>query len=656
MLGPDLMRCSMMRRIALIVLLLLTLQCTDSKTHDERNPSTDPERDAEVRDAEAPDAREPLREDAAAVPDVDASGQQTERDAAAEPLADAGSQLPPPDSGPSETALDSGTNPTVVDASTPEPNLNDDTRLYASDALLELAFTLAPADWDLIRGQGRSLNEVFSYCLDPAFDYTVVMASAVVADRPVAQLGLRKKGFIGSLSVVKPSLHIDVAEYVKGQLVFGTKTLVLNNSKQDPSFTHTCMAYAVFSAAGVAAPRCSFAHVVVNGADLGIYLNVEAVKKPFLARHFGDDSGNLYEGSGTTDFRADMLVNFEKKTNEDQPLSEQINRLTEVLARADDDILAEIETLVDMDQFMRFWASEVLIAHWDGYSGDLNNFYLYVHPTSGKLIFIPWGTDAAFEHVHPYLRKEPRPQSVYAWSRLPRRLYAIEQSRERFRSTLRTLLAEQWNETALLAEVDRIAALLGARADASEIEAQRTFIRNRRAELQRELDGTAPAWTIAERPTLACQPERNSVVTGTFRTTWGNLSAFAPAADNLVDVVLDGTRQTFSGVYASAGLDGEGTPTLQVGAPLPDGRLVAARFMLREVPTAPGEVALHSFETYGAVVRGKNESEYALDGFIGDGKIVFEQASAASGAPLVGRFEGKLITLEPALAAQYGKP
>jgi hypothetical protein len=651
-------RCALLRRIALMASLLLAIHCSDRKTYTDRKPSADPLRDAGAAPAETADATDSQPSaGATALATLDASVKPAERDAATAPVADAATPPAPSDSGAVAPAPDAATSITTdVDAGPTVPSPNDDARLYATDTLLELAFTLSDQDWDLIRGQGRTLNEIFSYCLDPAFDYSVVPASASIGDQHFAQLGLRKKGFLGSLSAVKPSLHVDVNQYVSDQVLFGAKTLVLNNSRQDASFTHTCMAYQVFSAAGIAAPRCSYAHVTVNAMDLGIYLNVEAIKKPFLKRSFGDDSGNLYEGSGTTDFRSDMLMNFEKKTNTTQPLSDQITQLTDVLARADANMLTDIETLVDMDEFMRFWATEVLVGHWDGYSGDLNNFYVYVHPVSKKLVFIPWGTDTAFEHGHAYLRKEPRPLSVLAWARLPDRLYAVEQSRERFRSTLRTLLNEHWNEAALLAEVDRIALLLGNRASASELDAQRTFIRNRRAELQQELDATAPAWTIAERPTLMCQPERNSVVTGSFRTTWGDLAQYAPSADNLVDVVLDGTRQTFSGVYASAGLDGSGTPTLQVGAPLPDGRLVAARFFLREVPTAPGEVALHGFETYGAIVRGKDENNYAMDGFIGDGKIVFEQASPASGAALSGHFEAKLITLEPALAKEYGKP
>lgn len=646
-----------MRRYGLLLAVAFVVSGCSDERDSAKNPNRGP-RDA-AADTSA-DAAEPATErDAATTPPPmrDASppavrdaGEAQAPDAAmpVEPSREDASQVP------AAADDDAGTEPSPDAATTA---VEDDSRLYARDAVLDVALTLSAADWDRIRGEGRSLNEVFSYCIDPDFEYTTVPASARIADRDIAQLGLRKKGFLGSLSVRRPSLRIDVDEYVKGQLLFGSKTLVLNNSLQDPSLTHTCMAYAVFAAAGVPAARCAFAHVRVNDADLGTYVHVEAIKKPFLARVFGDDSGLLYEGNGMTDFRPELLANFEKKTREDEPVAAQITELTELLAQPDDALLlSRLDALLDVDAFLRFWAAEVLIAHWDGYTGDLNNFYVYVHPKSNKLVFIPSGTDAAFERTHAYLRKQQRPQSVYAWSRLPNRLYAIESMRERFRATLRELLATHWDEAALLAEVDRIAALLGPNADAQELAAQRTFLRNRRAELQAELDGPAPAWGPGERPQLVCQPERNSDVSGSFSTTWGDLSAYAPSANNVLDVVLDGTRQHYAGVFASAGLDGSGQPTLQVGAPLPDGRLVAARFMLAEVPSGPGEVALHGFETYGAAVRGTSESSYAVDGFISSGKLIFDRAAAASGAPISGRFEGRLITLEPALAAQYGKP
>ncbi|HKP64782.1 MAG TPA: CotH kinase family protein [Polyangiales bacterium] len=641
----------MMRFAWLLAALVLLADCADEAPHAAKQPSRQPQ-DAGHSSADAAETTaEPDAASTGVQPADAAPASAAKADAAA--TRDAGIAMPARDAAPAPAAegdMDAGSDTTA-------PRV-DDARLFERDTLLEVELTLDAADWQRIRGEGRTLNEVFSYCIDPTFEYTTVHASARIADLEIAQLGLRKKGFLGSLSARRPSLRIDVDEYVKGQLLFGSKVVVLNNSLQDASYTHTCLAYQVFAAAGVPAPRCAFAHVRVNGADLGSYVHVEAVKKPFLARAFGDDSGFLYEGNGMTDFRPELLANFEKKTREDEPLAAPIGELTQLLAQPDDaQLLARLDALVDTDAFLRFWATEALVGHWDGYSGDLNNFYVYVHPRTNKLVFIPSGTDAAFERSHAYLRKQSRPQSVYAWARLANRLYAIPSVRERYLAALRELLANSWNETALLAEIDRIAALLGPNADAQALARQRTFVRNRRAELQAELDGpAAPEWTLGERPQLICQPNRNSAVSGAFTTTWGDLSAYAPNANNVLDVVLDGTRQHFAGVFASAGLDGDGRPTVQVGSPLSDGRLVAARFFLSEVPSGPAEVALQGFETYGAVVRGKNENDYALDGFIGSGKLVFERAAPASGSELSGHFEGQLVTLEPALAANYGKP
>ena len=39
-----------------------------------------------------------------------------------------------------------------------------------------------------------------------------------------------------------------------------------------------------------------------------------------------------------------------------------------------------IQERIDIQAFSQFWVTEVLIAHWDGYSGDLNNFYCMCAP------------------------------------------------------------------------------------------------------------------------------------------------------------------------------------------------------------------------------------------------------------------------------------
>ena len=67
-------------------------------------------------------------------------------------------------------------------------------------------------------------------------------------------------------------------EYVMGQKIAGLKQLTLNNNHQDETLISQCLGYSLFRAAGVPAPRCAFAHVTMNGVDLGVYSNVESVR------------------------------------------------------------------------------------------------------------------------------------------------------------------------------------------------------------------------------------------------------------------------------------------------------------------------------------------------------------------------------------------
>ena len=87
-------------------------------------------------------------------------------------------------------------------------------------------------------------------------------------------------------------------------------------ASRDTSMVNTCLAYRIFAAAGSPSPRCNFATVTVNGKNLGLYVHVEEIKKPFLARHFSSAEGNQYEGT-VSDFTADYRGTLEKKSNED---------------------------------------------------------------------------------------------------------------------------------------------------------------------------------------------------------------------------------------------------------------------------------------------------------------------------------------------------
>ena len=143
----------------------------------------------------------------------------------------------------------------------------------------------------------------------------------------VAQVGIRSRGD-GSRSEEKPGLKIDFNKYVPSQEYYGYKTLVIDNLTQDASMLRERLAFLVFEAMGIAAPRNAHARLSVNGEYWGLFALVEPVSKPFLKGRLGEESGTLfdYEWRFTYDF--DWLGDdpdeyvpepFQPETNESKP-------------------------------------------------------------------------------------------------------------------------------------------------------------------------------------------------------------------------------------------------------------------------------------------------------------------------------------------------
>jgi len=211
-----------------------------------------------------------------------------------------------------------------------------------------------------------------------------------------------------------------------------------------------CLGYQLFAAAGVPASRCNFAAVTVNGEELGLFAHVESVRDRFLALHFDRNEGALYEGT-LSDFRPDWVNTFEFKSGDSGDDRAPLEAMVAAMEAPDAELVETLETLIDLEAFLSFWAMESLIGHWDGYAGNTNNFFLYHDPGSDLLHFIPWGIDALFFEGS---------SSVMAVGILARRLYLHEPTRTRYVDRVLDLLDGIWDESAILAEVDRMHGLV----------------------------------------------------------------------------------------------------------------------------------------------------------------------------------------------------
>ena len=414
------------------------------------------------------------------------------------------------------------------------------------DHVLDIAIEIDADDWDTLRHQERTFEDLMAeierYNLSRPFAsiYDWFSAEVTVDGETYGEVGVRKKGFLGSQSDTKPSLKLRFDKYVDGQSLGGAiERMTLNNSHQDVSMINTCLAYRVFADAGLPSSRCNFATVAVNGKDLGLYIHVEEIKAPFLARHFDSAEGNLYEGT-ISDFTPDYRGTFEKKTNED---ADDWGDIDAVMAALQDTSPAGLEALsevVDLDRFLSFWATESLVGHWDGYTGNRNNYHFYREP-DGAFVFIPWGVDDVF-----HLKDDPNifdnisnpPPSVLALSSIPNRLYNNPDWRLKYAGRLKQLMDTVWDETELLGYVDRLEAVVAANAlpevrDAAAEDADRVrqFILKRRGEILADLTPAPPDWP--EPDALAGELELEDFELR-FDAVWGTLQSANPLGEGTV--------------------------------------------------------------------------------------------------------------------------
>ena len=213
--------------------------------------------------------------------------------------------------------------------------------LFPTDRLLDIQISLANQDWDTIRFQQRNIETEFQERrkfepIDPP--YTYVEGRITIDDVAFPQVGIRKKGFIGSQDSTRPSLKIKLNYVNTKQQIDGLTSLTFNNNKQDHSLMSQFMSYALFNAAGSPAPRCAYAKVTVNSRYLGVYCHVETVRRPFLKRKFGNDQGVLYEGT-VVDFFPGWSGSFENKLGQDDIGRQKIKQLIRAIQGEDGEVI-----------------------------------------------------------------------------------------------------------------------------------------------------------------------------------------------------------------------------------------------------------------------------------------------------------------------------
>lgn len=262
-------------------------------------------------------------------------------------------------------------------------------------------------------GEGQGMGDT-SDDIDPVY----VPANVSFEDQVWTDVGIRFKGQMSLGSTWKEgsykiSFKLDFDKFedenpaIKNQRFYGFDELNLQSGYTDDSLMRDMIVPSIFRESGVPAPYTAFYRVYVDYGEgpvyFGLYTIVESVEDTVIETQFEDDSGNVYkpEGTGATFAQGTFDTgSFEKKTNEGDANWSDVEALYTVLnseTRTTDPETwrEELEAVLDVDEFLRWLATNSVIQNWDTYGGNCRNFYLYADPSDGRIVWIPWDNNFA---------------------------------------------------------------------------------------------------------------------------------------------------------------------------------------------------------------------------------------------------------------------
>ncbi len=329
--------------------------------------------------------------------------------------------------------------------------------LYDHTNVARVDVTISPDYLDMILLPG---NEESDYEYPAIFSFKRGATSSTIDS-----IGFRLRGNT-SRNSKKKSFKVSLNSFIAGQKYHGVEKINLNGEHNDPSISRAHISWELFRRVGVPAPRSGHAELYINDEYKGLYINVEHIDEEFVNLRFGNNDGNLYKclwpadmryiSANADDYKFEQSGRraYELKTNLLQDDYSDIAELIEVLHTTDpSDFPQYFEPLFNVNSYLKNLVVEVLIGHWDAYSYNKNNFYLYHNESTDKFEFIPYDSDNTLGISWEDIDWAER--DIYNWSSSPEsrpltaKILQNETYRARYSFYMNRFLAAEFNSAKL---------------------------------------------------------------------------------------------------------------------------------------------------------------------------------------------------------------
>lgn len=340
--------------------------------------------------------------------------------------------------------------------------------IYKDDVVGRVDITIPPDSLYIILAPG---NEESEY----PFHATFLFDNGTIRDT-FEDAGFLLRGNTSRYSK-KKSFQVSLNTYAPGRTWYGVEKINLNGEHNDPTVSRSKIAWDLLRDIGVPAPRSSHVQLYINGEYYGLYANVEHIDEEFAQTRFGNKDGNLFKclwpadmdyiGSNPDLYKLTSGGRrvYELKTNEEKDDYTDLALLIDILNNTSiDDLPCELETIFDVNTYLKVIAFDILSGNWDGSMYNKNNFYLYHNQATGLFEYIPYDLDNTFGI--DWFNIDWANRNIYTWGHPdePRPLYwrilEVQDYKDRISYYLNNFIRDHYKEEVLFPKIDDLETMI----------------------------------------------------------------------------------------------------------------------------------------------------------------------------------------------------
>lgn len=318
--------------------------------------------------------------------------------------------------------------------------------IFRPNELSIIRLTLSPEDKAFLLDPDNVESEIY---LEAIFQMTNSKMDTVLE----ASVGVRLRGNTSRYHNKKP-FKIDFREFGGGKF-FNLKKFNLKPNTNDPSQVREPLTLQYYREMNVPAARTHPLRLYMNDEYMGVYSNTEQIDDEFLDLRYGHEDGFLYKCSYGANLVDDGQVFnttiYESELNEEDDTRIELDHFVDVLNNTSDiNFSTEIENVFEVDGYLSQLAVEAVVGHWDGYSYNQNNYYLFFNGQTQKFEFFPYDADNTWGI--DWVGRDWGTRDLNDWAKidqprpLTKRILAVPAYREKYEDYIALLLELHFNE------------------------------------------------------------------------------------------------------------------------------------------------------------------------------------------------------------------